>query len=184
MTTQTSLNGVSKVLYDRAWSLGLSMIDEGTFQTKKELKSVLDSFTEFDLDDDEIQTLLDEGYIVLDGDDIDEIDIRTIKNEKHVIACLNGASVISDYNPIYDPVHKTWLLGFSNTGWLDIDGAIDIYTGTIGSFNSETLTYYPIAYLPSDTVETLEQLTDDYYFDMEKSNDKITRVSETPLYSI
>ena len=184
MTTQTSLNGVAKVLYDRAWFLGLSMIDEGTFQTKKELKSVLDSFAEWDLDDDEIQTLLDEGYIVLDGEDIDEIDIQTIKNEKHVIACLNGASVISDYNPIYDPVHKTWLLGFSNNGWLDIDGAIDIYTGTIGSFNSETFTYYPIAYLPSDTVETLEQLTDDYFYDVEKSKDKITRVSETPLYSI
>lgn len=184
MTTQTNLSGVAKVLYDRAWFLGLSMIDEGTFQTKRELKSVLDSFTEFYLDDDEIQTLLDDGYIVLDGEDIDEIDFQTIKNEKHVIACLNGASVISDYNPIYDPVHETWLLGFSNNGWLDIDGAIDIYTGTIGSFNSETLTYYPIAYLPSDTVETLEQLTDDYYFDIEKSNDKITRVSETPLYNI
>ena len=176
MNTQAILNGVAKVLYDRANFLGLSMIDEGTFQTKNELKSVLDTFTDFELDDDEVQTLLDEGYIVLDGEDINEIDIRIINHEKHVIACLNGASVISDYNPIYDQSHETWLLGFSNHGWLDIDGAIDIYTGTIGDFNSQTLTYYPIAHLPNDTVEMLEQLTQDYYFDIEKSNDKITRV--------
>ena len=181
MDTQTSLNGVAEVLYEQANFLGLSMIDEGTFQTKNELKSVLDSFTEFELDNDDIQKLLSQGYIMLDGEDINEIDIQTINHEKHVVACLNGLSVIDDFTPIYDPVHETWLLGFSNAGWLDIDGAIDIYTGTIGSFNSETLTYYPLAYLPSDTVELLEQLTYDYCFDMEKSNGKITRASETIL---
>lgn len=176
MNTQAILNGVAKVLYDRANFLGLSMIDEGTFQTKNELKSVLDTFTDFELDNDEIQTLLSQGYIMLSWENIDEIDIRTINHEKHVVACLNGFGVIGDFTPIYDSIHETWLLGFSNHGWLDIDGAIDIYTGTIGDFNSQTLTYYPIAHLPNDTVEMLEQLTQDYYFDIEKSNDEITRV--------
>lgn len=175
MNTQAILSGVAKVLYDRANLLGLHMIDEGTFTTRKELKSILDTFTEWNLGDDDIQTLLDQGYIVLDWEDINEIDIRTINHEKHVFAYLQDFSVIDDFTPIYDPIHKTWLLGFSNHGWLDIDGAIDIYTGTIGDFNSQTLTYYPIAHLPNDTVEMLEQLTQDYYFDMEKSDDKITR---------
>lgn len=175
MNTQAILSGVAKVLYDRANFLGLHMIDEGTFQTNNELKSVLDTFTDFELDSDEIQTLLSQGYIVLDWEDIMEIDIRTINHEKHVFAYLQDFSVIDDFTPIYDLIHKTWLLGFSNHGWLDIDGAIDIYTGTIGDFNSETLTYYPIANLPSDTVEFLTEASYDYYFDMEKSNDKITR---------
>ena len=52
MESKLVLSGVAKVLYDRANFLGLSMIDEGTFQTENELKTLLDSFTDFDLDDD------------------------------------------------------------------------------------------------------------------------------------
>lgn len=176
MDSKLTLSGVAKVLYDRANFLGLSMIDEGTFQTEDELKTVLGSFTDFELDSDDIQTLLDQEYIVLDWENIREIDIRTIDHEKHVIACIDGLSVIDDFTPIYDPANDKWILGFSNKGWLDIDGAIDIYTGTIGYFNSQTLVYRPVASLPSDTVELLDQLTDNYWFGMERNNDKIRRL--------
>ena len=176
MNTQLILDGVAKVLYDRANLLGLHMIDEGTFATRKELKSTLDNFTDYTLDDDDIQTLLDQNYLVVDWEDINEIDIRTINHEKHVFAYLQDFSVIDGFTPIYDKTHQSWLLGFSNKGWLDIDSAIDLYTGTIGNFNSETFTYRPIKYLPSDTIEFLAETCDEYFFDEEKPNDKITRV--------
>lgn len=176
MESKLALSGVAKVLYDRANFLGLSMIDEGTFQTEDDLKTLLDSFADFELDNDDINNLLNQGYLVTNWENIREIDIKTIDYEKHVITCIDELSVIDDFTPIYDPTHQKWILGFSNKGWLEIDGAIDVYTGTIGYFNSQTLVYRPVASLPMDTVELLDRITDNYWFGMERNSDKITRV--------
>ncbi len=62
----------------------------------------------------------------------------------------------------YDEQKNNFLLGFSNSGWLFIDAAIDLATGTIGYFNPVEKIYQAVRKINSDDVEMYKQILDDY----------------------
>ena len=63
---------------------------------------------------------------------------------------------------IYDKSKKNYLIGFSNTGWARIDGAIDLETGTVGYYNSIEDIYTPVGYLHDDDLDMLNGIIQDF----------------------
>ena len=64
-------------------------------------------------------------------------------------------------NLIYDKTTGNYLWGFSNSGWLRIDGAIDLETMTVGYFNSINGEYRPVFSLDDYDVDLIDNLMND-----------------------
>lgn len=164
MTTNVN-NGVIDVLLDRSWDMGLSFIDQGKFESREELENLFDGVYPWDVDDEEkselVQELLDEGYIE-PSPDADEIDCLQIVDD-HLYAHYRDIEAMESFQClIYDKSKKNYLLGFSNTGWARIDGAIDLTTGTIGYYNSNEDIYTPVGYLHDDDLDMLNGIIQDF----------------------
>lgn len=153
---QLKTTGVMSVLEECSNDMGLAFIKLGKFSSLEELISlVTDQFT---VDWDDVYNLLDQGYLENEwDDDFDELQIedgnvlyahtRDLAVYDSICDCL-----IQDDNTDFK------LLGFSNTGWLDIDAAVDLFTGTIGYFNSETGEYREVFALQDDDVTLLKDI--------------------------
>ena len=53
------------------------------------------------------------------------------------------------------------MVGISAVGWLYIDGAIDLATGTVGYYNDNEDIYTPVGSLRDDDVEMLNEVIQD-----------------------
>lgn len=155
-------NGVIGTLLDRSWDMGLNFIDQGEFETPQELTKLLDLAYPWVLDFEEkqelTQRLLDDGYIELDSEDIDCFQIEG----SHLYAHYRDFDVMNIADClIYDKGEKNFLLGFSAFGWLYIDGAIDLATGTVGYYNDNEDIYTPVGNLRDEDVEMLNEVIQD-----------------------
>ena len=164
MTTKVN-NGVIDVLLDRSWDMGLSFIDQGKFESREELEKLFDGVYPWEVDDEEkselIQELLEEGYIE-PSPDADEIDCLQIVDD-HLYAHYRDIEAMDLCDClIYDKGEKNFLLGFSAFGWLYIDGAIDLATGTVGYYNSIEDIYTPVGYLHDDDLDMLNGIIQDF----------------------
>lgn len=172
MNKQTSNNGAIDVLLKRSWDLGLDFIDEGKFESKKELGALFDSVYPWEIDDNEkaelVQELLDNGYIEPSPDD-EEIDCLQIVDD-HLYTHYRDFMMmdICSYL-IYDKCREDYLLGFDAFGSYETTGAIDLATGTIGYYNSEYDVYTQVGTLRYDDVAELEQLVNDYDFSIDRT---------------
>ena len=163
MTTKV-YRGVIDELLDRSWDMGLSFIDQGKFESREELGDLFDEVYPWNVDDEEkselVQELLDEGYIEPSPDD-DEIDCLQIVDD-HLYAHYRDIEVMESFQClIYDKGEKNFLLGFSAFGWLYIDGAIDLATGTVGYYNDNEDIYTPVGSLRDEDVEMLNEVIQD-----------------------
>lgn len=161
MTTKVS-NGVIEVLLNRSWDMGLNFIDQGEFESHEELTKLLDLAYPWVLEDEEKQELtqeiLEKGYIEPDAEDIDCLQIEG----KHLYAHYRDVEVMeSCQSLIYDKGEKNFLIGFSAFGWLYIDGAIDLATGTVGYYNDNEDIYTPVGNLRDEDVEMLNEVIQD-----------------------
>ena len=161
MTTKVN-NGVIGTLLDRSWDMGLNFIDQGEFETPQELTKLLDLAYPWVLDNEEkqelTQRLLDDGYIELDSEDIDCLQVEG----KHLYAHYRDIEVMDLCDClIYDQGKKNFLIGFSAFGWLYIDGAIDLATGTVGYYNDNEDIYTPVGNLRDEDVEMLNEVIQD-----------------------
>lgn len=161
MTTKVN-NGVIDVLLDRSWDMGLSFIDQGKFESREELTKLLDLVYPWVLDAEDKQELtqqiLENGYIEPDFEDIDCLQIEG----SHLYAHYQDIDVMNICDClIYDKSKKNFLIGFSAFGWLYIDGAIDLATGTIGYYNDNEDVYTPVGNLRDEDVEMLSEVIQD-----------------------
>lgn len=169
MNKQTN-NGAIDVLLKRSWDLGLDFVDEGKFESKKELEALFDSVFPLDVDDKEkaklVQKLLDDGYIDFDWEEIDCLQIEDDHLYTHYreLALMDICDCL-----IYDKCREDYLLGFDAFGSYEITGAIDLATGTIGYYNSEYDVYTQVGTLRDDDVAELEQLVNDYDFSIDRT---------------
>lgn len=168
MNTQTLLDNVTtgtiKVLKDRSDDMGINWKCLGQFEDKKELMKLLDEYYPWVLDDDEVleetNLLLEDGYIDLDAD---EIDCFQIEDGNKLYVRYQDLDFVENLVDcfIYDSRKNNYLLGFSNTGWARIDGAIDLATGTVGYYNSIEDIYTPVGYLQDDDLDMLNGIIQD-----------------------
>ncbi|MDM8265440.1 hypothetical protein [Limosilactobacillus vaginalis] len=171
MNTQTLLDNVTtgtiKVLKDRSDDMGINWECLGQFEDKKELMKLLDEYYPWVLDDDEAleetNLLLEDGYIDLDAE---EIDCFQIEDGNKLYVRYQDLGFVENLVDcfIYDSGKNNYLLGFSNTGWPYIDGAIDLETGTIGYYNDQENIYKPVAKLNEYDIETLSNVMEDFFF--------------------
>lgn len=169
MNKQTN-NGAIDTLLKRSWDMGLDFIDEGEFESKKELGALLDSVYPWEIDDKEkaelVQELLDNGYIEPSPDD-EEIDCLRIEDD-HLYTHYRDFMMmdICDYL-IYDKTREDYLLGFDAFGSYEINGAIDLATGSIGYYDSVYDVYTQVGNLRENDVAELERAVNDYNFSID-----------------
>ena len=153
---------ILKNISNKSLDHGLKFELAGKFDTEKELKSLLD---DYDLDNDYSQELLDEGYVSVDGENIETIQIE---NDNELWIVYNDVTVLSDYieGGLYqDKVLKDYLLVFPD-GMHSYSNcyAIDLNTSTIGiiKFNSDnSLTYKKEYRLDYDDAELLHNIIEE-----------------------
>lgn len=175
MNKQTN-NGAIDTLLKRSWDMGLDFVDEGKFESKKELGSLLDSVYPWEIDDKEkaelVQELLDNGYIEPSPDD-DEIDCLQIVNN-HLYTHYRDFMMMDICNYlIFDEGRGDYLLGFAAFGNGETTGAIDLATGSIGYYDSVYDVYTQVGTLCDDDIDKLEGLFIDYDF----STDLVCKVA-------
>ena len=182
MNTQTLLDNVTtgtiKVLKDRSDDMGINWECLGQFEDKKELMRLLDEYYPWVLDDDEVleetNLLLEDGYIDLDAD---EIDCFQIEDGNKLYVRYQDLDFVENLVDcfIYDSRKNNYLLGFSNTGWAYIDGAIDLETGTIGYYNDQENIYTSVASLNEYDIEILSNVMEDFFFG--ENSDEMLKVN-------
>ena len=153
---QLKTTGVMNVLEDRDNDMGLAFIKLGKFSSLEELISLVTDQLIVDWDD--VYTLLDQGYLENEWDD--DFDELQIEDGNVLYAHMRDLAVydsVCDYL-IQDDNTNYKLLGFSNTGWLDIDAAVDLFTGTVGYFNSKTGEYKEMFALQDDDATLLNDI--------------------------
>lgn len=163
MNTQTLLNNVAtgtiKVLQERSQDMGINWNKVGEFNNFDELIGLLvEAYPFEELDWDDVFDFLNQEYIEVDDDDIDEIDIvdNAVYEHYRDVTMLEYCE-----NLIYDKTTGNYLWGFSNSGWLRIDGAIDLETMTVGYFNSINGEYRPVFSLDDYDVDLIDNLMND-----------------------
>lgn len=153
INAQSLLNvatGTIKALQDRALDMGINSVLAGIFESEKELTELFVEWYPWNLDENEqkenVEELIENGYVDVDSDEIDTIEIRDNNklyvNYRTLDFILNLMGCL-----IYDTNKKDFLIGFSNTGWPRIDGAIDLAIGSVGYYNSIDDIYTPVFYL-------------------------------------
>lgn len=169
MDKQTN-NGAIDVLLKRSWDMGLDFVDEGKFASKKELGALFDSVFPLDVDDKEkaelVQELLDNGYIDLEGEEIDSLQIEDDHLYTHYreLALMDICDCL-----IYDKTQEDYLLGFAAFGNGEITGAIDLATGTIGYYDSVYDVYTQVGTLWENDVAELGRVVNDYDFSIDRT---------------
>ena len=171
MDKQTN-NGAIDTLLKRSWDRGLDFVDEGKFESNKELRSLFDSVYPWEIDDKEkaelVQELLDNGYIEPSPDD-EEIDCLQIVDD-HLYTHYRDFMVMDICNYlIYDKCRMDYLLGFDAFRSYEINGAIDLATGTIGYYDSVYDVYTQVGNLCDDDVAKLEEVMIDYDFSIDRT---------------
>ena len=162
------ITGTIKVLKDRSDDMGINWECLGQFEDKKDLMKLLDEYYPWTLDDneklEETNSLLKDGYIDLDAE---EIDCFQIEDGNKLYVRYQDFGFVENLVDcfIYDKSTKNYLIGFSNTGWALVDGAIDLATGTIGYYNDQENSYTPVADLNEYDIEMLNNLMQDSFFD-------------------
>lgn len=164
MNTQALLNNIAtgtiKVLKDRSFDMGINWNKVGEFSNFDELISLLvEAYPFEEIDWDDVYEFLDQEYIEIDDEDIDCVQIVDNAVYKHYrdIRVLDYCDCL-----IHDTKTDDYLWGFSNSGWLRIDGAIDLETMTVGYFNSNNGEYRPVFSLADYDVELIENAMDNY----------------------
>ena len=148
---------VIDVLTDKSWDMGLNVEKQGDFNSEKELLELLRECYPWKNVDKEkekelLETLLTDEYIRVDSEYIDEIKIEN----KIVYVVYRDYTLLDMFDKIvYDTKKKNFLLAFSNSGWLFVDAAIDLATGTIGYFNTEENIFTPSKIIKDDDIEML-----------------------------
>lgn len=147
---------VIDVLTEKSWNMGLNVEKQGDFDSEKELLELLKGCYPWEMDKEREKELLEElltnEYIWVDSEDIDEISI--IDNSLYVF--YRDYTVLDMFDKVvYDSDKKNFLLAFSNSGWLYVDAAIDLATGTIGYFNAEENIFTPKKIIKDDDIEML-----------------------------
>ncbi|WP_289760593.1 hypothetical protein [Lactobacillus taiwanensis] len=155
---------VINTLAERSWDLGVDTIFEGEFNSLTELKEIFESVYPWELNSQDekelIEQLLENEYLTVESDDIYEIKIVD-GNKLYTRLSVSELLNLHDKS-YYDEQKNNFLLGFSNSGWLFIDAAIDLATGTIGYFNPVEKIYQAVRKINSDDVEMYKQILDDY----------------------
>ncbi len=147
------------VLTEKSWDMGLNVEKQGDFDSEKELLELLKGCYPWEMDKEREKELLEElltnECIWVDSEDIDEISI--IGNSLY--AFYRDYTVLDMFDKVvYDTDKKNFLLAFSNSGWLYVDAAIDLATGTIGYFNAEENIFTPKKIIKDDDIEMLENI--------------------------
>lgn len=150
---------VIDVLAEKSWDMGLNVEKQGDFDSENELLELLKGCYPWSMDKEcekeILEGLLTNEYIRVDSEDIDEISI--INNSLY--AFYHDYTVLDMFDKvIYDTDKKNFLLAFSNSGWLFVDAAIDLSTGTIGYFNAEENIFTPKKIIKDDDIEMLENI--------------------------
>lgn len=155
---------VIETLAERSMDLGIDTIFEGEFNNLTELKEIFESVYPWELNSQDekelIEQLLENEYLTVESDDIYEIKIVD-GNKLYTRLSVSELLNLHDKS-YYDEQKNNFLLGFSNSGWLFIDAAIDLATGTIGYFNPVEKIYQAVRKINSDDVEMYKQILDDY----------------------
>lgn len=156
-------SGAIGVILDRSWDMGLTWEDQGQFNNAEELGKLLDGVYPWEYLDGEraelIEKIQEQGYIE-PSPDADEIECIQIVGD-HLYTKQRDIEVMNYCDClIYDESTKNFLLGFSNTGWLRIDGAIDLATSTVGYFNSIDNIYTPVGRLRDEDIDLLNDVLD------------------------
>ena len=157
------VKGVIGVILEKSWDMGICWGKAGSFETTKQLSELIEEWYPYSVDEAELKELteefLDKKYIDVDGE---EIELIQLVGENEVYIKYRDDSVIDECDClIYDKSKKNYLLGFSNTGWARIDGAIDLATGTVGYYNSIEDIYTPVGYLQDDDLDMLNGIIQD-----------------------
>lgn len=155
---------VIETLAERSMDLGIDTIFEGEFNNLTELKEIFESVYPWEVNGQDekelIEQLLENEYLTVESDDIYEIQI--VDGNK-VYTRLSVSELLNLHDKsYYDEQKNNFLLGFSNSGWLFIDAAIDLATGTIGYFNPVEKIYQAVKKLSCEDVKMYEQILDDY----------------------
>lgn len=171
---------VIDVLTEKSWDMGLNVEKQGDFDSEKELLELLKGCYPWEMDKERETELLEElltnEYIRVDSEDIDEISV--IDNSLYVF--YRDYTVLDMFDKVvYDSDKKNFLLAFSNSGWLYVDAAIDLATGTIGYFNAEENIFTPKKIIKDDDIEMLEniieyeEITVDWEAEVKRVGDKL-----------
>lgn len=129
-----------------------------------ELKEILEDIYPWEVDnqDELANQLLDDGYLAIESEYIYEIQIV---NENKVYTIYRDIEIMEMFDKIvYDKKEKNYLLAFSNSGWLHVDAAIDLASGTIGYFNAQDNIYQAVKNIHEDDIEMLSNVIEDYEF--------------------
>lgn len=168
------------VLTEKSWDMGLNVEKQGDFDSGKGLLELLKGCYPWEMDKEREKELLEElltnEYIKVDSEDIDEISI--INNSLY--AFYRDYTVLDMFDKfIYDTNKKNFLLAFSNSGWLYVDAAIDLATGTIGYFNAEENIFTPKKIIKDDDIEMLENIIEyeEIEADWEAEVDRVDNVT-------
>lgn len=156
--------------------MGLDFVDEGKFESKKELEALFVDAYPWEIDDKEkaelVQELLDNGYIEPSPDD-EEIDCLQIVNN-HLYTHYRDFMMMDICNYlIFDEGRGDYLFGFDAFGSYETTGAIDLATGSIGYYDSVYDIYTQVGTLWENDVAELEGLMIDYDF----STDLVCKVA-------
>lgn len=133
---------ILKNISNKSLDHGLKFELAGEFDTEEELKNLLD---DYDLDIDYSQELLNKGYVSVDGENIETVQIE---NDNELWIAYTDIKVLYAYieGGLYkDKVLKDYLLVFSDGIYSYTNCyAIDLNTSTVGivKFNNDnSLTY-------------------------------------------
>lgn len=153
------------VLTEKSWDMGLNVEKQGDFDSEKELLELLKGCYPWSMDKEcekeILEGLLTNEYIRVDSEDIDEISII----DNSLYAFYRDYTVLDMFDKvIYDTDKKNFLLAFSNSGWLFVDAAIDLATGTIGYFNAQDNIFTPVKNIHEDDIEMLSNVIEEYEF--------------------
>ena len=158
------VNGEIGVILEKSWDMGISWYKAGSFETTKQLSELIEEWYPWSVDEAELQELTEE-FLENQYIDVDEEEIELIQlvGENEVYFKYRDDSVIDECDClIYDKGKNNYLLGFTNTGWARIDGAIDLATGTVGYYNSIEDIYTPVGYLQDDDLDMLNGIIQDF----------------------
>jgi len=151
-------------LAEKSWDLGLNATYEGEFNNLSELKEILDDVYPWEVDDQDelVDQLLDDGYLAIESEYVYDIQIV---NDNKVYTIYRDIEIMEMFDKIvYDKKEKNYLLAFSNSGWLHVDAAIDLASGTIGYFNAQDNIFTPVKNIHEDDIEMLSNVIEDYEF--------------------
>ena len=158
------VNGEIGVILEKSWDMGILWNKVGSYETIAELSQLIEEWYPWSVDEAELKELTEEflenQYIDVDGE---EIELIQRVGENQVYVKYRDYSAIDECDClIYDKSKKNYLIGFSNTGWARIDGAIDLETGTVGYYNSIEDIYTPVGYLHDDDLDMLNGIIQDF----------------------